>query len=169
MTAPGQVLIATSVLPAAIIYGTDVFPAIVPRPALALVDDRTLVSIMGRGHDVGGPEAARARRRRARRRHTGNCSDRLGGHLAATVASAIAVVALACCLIIYARISAPINSLPAAAPKAARVPPACCERLFCNGSGYPARLGLVTHPLTAPEPGVRPGNPAVQTCLPPGR
>ena len=78
MTAPGQVLIATSVLPAAIIYGTDVFPAIVPRPALALVDDRTLVSIMGRGHDVGGPEAARARRRRARRRHTGNCSDRFG-------------------------------------------------------------------------------------------
>ena len=59
MTAPGQVLIATSVLPAAIIYGTDVFPAIVQRPAMALVDDRTLVSIMGRGHDVGGPEAAR--------------------------------------------------------------------------------------------------------------
>ncbi len=32
------------------------------------------------------------------------------GHLGATVAGAIAVVALACWLIIYARISAPINS-----------------------------------------------------------
>ena len=32
------------------------------------------------------------------------------GHLAATVAGAIAVVALACWLIIYARIGAPINS-----------------------------------------------------------
>jgi hypothetical protein len=32
------------------------------------------------------------------------------GHLAATVADAIAVVALACWLIIYARISAPVNS-----------------------------------------------------------
>ena len=53
MTALGQVLIATSVLACGIIYGTDVFSAIVLRPALALVDDRTLVSIMGRVHDFG--------------------------------------------------------------------------------------------------------------------
>jgi len=37
-----------SVLAGGIIYGTDVFSAIVLRPALALVDDRTLVSTMGR-------------------------------------------------------------------------------------------------------------------------
>ena len=53
MTALGRVLIATSVLACGIIYGTDVFSAIVLRPALALVDDRTLVSIMGRVHDFG--------------------------------------------------------------------------------------------------------------------
>ncbi len=53
MTALGQVLIATSVLACGIIYGTDVFSAIVLRPALAQVDDRTLVSIMGRVHDFG--------------------------------------------------------------------------------------------------------------------
>jgi hypothetical protein len=53
VTALGQVLIATSVLACGIIYGTDVFSAIVLRPALALVDDRTLVSIMGRVHDFG--------------------------------------------------------------------------------------------------------------------
>ena len=47
MTALGQVLIATSVLACEIFYGTDVFSAIVLRPALALVDDQTLVSIMG--------------------------------------------------------------------------------------------------------------------------
>jgi hypothetical protein len=53
VTALGQVFTATSVLACGIIYGTDVFSAIVLRPALALVDDRTLVSIMGRVHDFG--------------------------------------------------------------------------------------------------------------------
>jgi hypothetical protein len=42
MTALGQVLIVISVLAGGIIYGTDVFSAIVLRPALALVDDQTL-------------------------------------------------------------------------------------------------------------------------------
>ena len=130
MTAPGQVPIATSVLTCGIIDGTDVFPAIVPRPALALVDDPTLVSIVGRAHDVGdrrlrvpgvaGPAAVTL----------GTAVVAWAGHLATTVAGAIAVIGLACWLIIYARISAPINSRPAAAPKAARVPPASCERLF---------------------------------------
>lgn len=48
MTALGQVLIVISVLAGGIIYGTDVFSAIVLRPALALVDDRTLVSTMAK-------------------------------------------------------------------------------------------------------------------------
>ena len=130
MTALGQVLIATSVLACGIIYGTDVFSAIVPRPALARADDQTLVSIRGRVHDFGD--------RRLRVPGVAGLVAAIletaviawAGHLATTVAGAIAVVALACWLIIYARISAPINSLPAAAPKAARVPPASCERLF---------------------------------------
>ena len=53
MTLLGQVLIAASVLAVGVVYGTDVFSAIVLRPALALVDDRTLVSTMGRVHDFG--------------------------------------------------------------------------------------------------------------------
>jgi hypothetical protein len=57
MTALGQVLIVISVLAGGIIYGTDVFSAIVLRPALALVDDRTLVSAMGRVHDFGDRSA----------------------------------------------------------------------------------------------------------------
>jgi hypothetical protein len=42
VTVLGQMLIATSVLACGIIYGTDVFSAIVLRPALAIVDNRTL-------------------------------------------------------------------------------------------------------------------------------
>ena len=122
MTALGQVLIATSVLACGIIYGTDVFSAIVLRPALALVDDRTLVSIMGRVHDFGD-------RRLRVPGVAGLVATILGtvvvawaGHLAATVAGAIAVVALACWLIIYARISAPINSCLTAASQRDETP-----------------------------------------------
>src|ERR1700754_3800058 len=36
-----------------VVYGTDVFCAIVLRPALASVDDRALVAVMGRVHRYG--------------------------------------------------------------------------------------------------------------------
>ena len=52
MTALSHALIAISILACGVVYGTDVFSAIVLRPALALVDDRTLVSTMGHVHDV---------------------------------------------------------------------------------------------------------------------
>ena len=42
-----------AVLSTAVVYGTDVFCAIVLRPALALVDDRALVVVMGRVHRYG--------------------------------------------------------------------------------------------------------------------
>ena len=51
MTALSQVLIAISILACGVVYGTDVFAATVLRPALALVDDRTLSCTMGRVHD----------------------------------------------------------------------------------------------------------------------
>ena len=55
MTALGQVLIVISVLACGISYGTDVFSTIVLRPALALVDDRTLVSTMGSSSTPDAP------------------------------------------------------------------------------------------------------------------
>jgi hypothetical protein len=122
VTALGQVLIVISVLASGIIYGTDVFSAIVLRPALALVDDRTLVSTMGRVHDfadrrlrvpgVAGIGTAIA----------GTAVVAWAGHLGATVAGAIAVVASAIWLIIYARISAPINARLTAASQQREVP-----------------------------------------------
>jgi hypothetical protein len=38
------------VLGAAVVFGTDVFCAMVQRPALARVDDRALVAVMGYVH-----------------------------------------------------------------------------------------------------------------------
>jgi hypothetical protein len=42
-----------AVLGTAVVYGTDVFCAIVLRPALASVDDRALVTVMGGVHRYG--------------------------------------------------------------------------------------------------------------------
>ena len=42
-----------AVLGTAVVYGTDVFCAMVQRPALAAVDDRALVAVMGNVHRYG--------------------------------------------------------------------------------------------------------------------
>ena len=110
MTALGQVFATLSVLAVGIVYGTDVFCAIVLRPALALVDDRTLVSTMGRVHDFGD--------RRLRvpgivgivTAIAATAVAAASGYVGASVAGAIAVVALAAWLVIYVRISAPVNA-----------------------------------------------------------
>ena len=122
MTALGQVLIATSVLACGISYGTGIFSAIVLRPALALVDDRTLVSIMGRVHDFGDRRLRVPGVAGLAAAILGTAVVAWAGHLAATVAGAIAVVALACWLVIYARISAPINSRLTAASQRDETP-----------------------------------------------
>ena len=123
MTALGQVLIVMSVLACGIIYGTDVFSAIVLRPALALVDDRTLVSTMGRVHDFGdrrlrGPGVAGLATAIA-----GTAVVAWAGHWGATTAGTVAVVVLASWLIIYARISAPVNARLTAASQRGELPP----------------------------------------------
>jgi hypothetical protein len=50
---PGHALAGAALMARAVIYGTDVFCAIVQRPALARVDDRALTSMMGRVHQYG--------------------------------------------------------------------------------------------------------------------
>ena len=122
MTAPGQVLIATSVLACGTIYGTDVFSATVLRHALALADDRTLVSIMGRAHHFGDRRLRVPGAAGLVAAIPGTATIARAGYLGATVAGAIAVVALACWLIIYARISAPINSRLTAATQREETP-----------------------------------------------
>jgi hypothetical protein len=94
VTALGQVLIAMSVLAGGIIYGTDVFSAIVLRPALALVDDRTLVSTMGRVHDFGDRRLRVPGVAGIGTAIAGTAVVAWAGHLGAAIAGTIAVVAL---------------------------------------------------------------------------
>jgi hypothetical protein len=47
-----------AIMSVGVIYGTDVFCALVQRPALARVDDATLTAVMGNVHRFGDFRAA---------------------------------------------------------------------------------------------------------------
>ena len=49
-----EILAGLAILANAVIYGTDVFGAIVLRPAIAAVDDRTLTQLLGHVHRIAG-------------------------------------------------------------------------------------------------------------------
>ena len=53
MNAFGTVVAIIGVMAAGVIYGTDVFCAIVQRPALTKVDDATVAAVMGWVHQYG--------------------------------------------------------------------------------------------------------------------
>lgn len=109
-----------AVLGTAVVYGTDVFCAIVLRPALAAVDDATLVAVTGRVHRYGD-----------RRMPVPGVAGIVGAaatavlaavaaHWAQAIAAAVALVLLSVWLVLYLRVSAPINRRLTAAADAGR-------------------------------------------------
>jgi hypothetical protein len=115
-------VVGLAILANAVIYGTDVFGAIVLRPAIAAVDDRTLTQLMGHVHriadrriaaiSIGGLIAAVATAALAA----------VGGHWVSTAAGALASVALVIFAVVYTRVSKPVNTALTAAAVADRVP-----------------------------------------------
>ena len=111
-----------AVLGTSVVFGTDVFCAIVQRPALAAVDDRALVAVMGNVHRYGdrrmpvpgvvGMVAAAASAALAA----------FAGRWAAAASAAVALSLLLAWLVVYARISAPINRQLVAAARGRDVP-----------------------------------------------
>jgi Domain of unknown function (DUF1772) len=98
-----------AVLGTAVVYGTDVFCAMVLRPALAAVDDGALATVAGTVHRYGdrrmplpgvlgivGAVATAALAAAA-------------GHWAQGIAATAAVALLLAWLVLYVRVSAPIN------------------------------------------------------------
>ena len=106
----------TGVMAAGIIYGTDVFCAIVQRPALGRLDDATVAAVMGRVHQYGDRRlpipgvigilaAAIATAARA-----------ASGSPAGVIEAGIALAAMLTWLSLYLRVAAPVNrALTAAA------------------------------------------------------
>jgi len=117
-----EILAALAILANAVIYGTDVFGAIVLRPAIAAVDDRTLTQLLGDVHriadrrfaaiSVGGLIAAIAT----------TAAAAASGHWASTAAGALATLALIVFAGVYTRISKPVNTALTTAALAGRVP-----------------------------------------------
>jgi hypothetical protein len=112
-----------AVLATAVVYGTDVFCAIVMRPALALVDDRELVSVVGRVHRYGdrrmpvpgvlGIVATAATAVLAT----------VAAHWSQAIAAGAALVLLLVWIGLYTRVSAPVNRQLTAAADAGRLLP----------------------------------------------
>jgi hypothetical protein len=117
-----EIVAGLAILANAVIYGTDVFGAIVLRPAIAAVDDRTLTQLLGHVHRIadrrfaaigaGGLIAAMATTALAA----------ATGHWVSTTAGAIATLALIIFLGVYTRVSKPLNTALTAAAVADRVP-----------------------------------------------
>jgi hypothetical protein len=98
-----------AVLGTGVVYGTDVFCAMVQRPALARIDDRALLAVMGNIHRYGD-------RRMPVPGVLGLVAAAISVVFAATagrwtqaVAAGVALGLLMVWLLIYLRVSAPIN------------------------------------------------------------
>jgi len=122
MTDFASVAALIGVLGTAVVYGTDVFCAMVLRPALALIDDRALVAVTGNVHLYGdrrmplpgvvGIIAAAASAVLAA----------VAGRWTAAIAAAAALAILLVWLLLYLRVSKPINEQLTAAAQAHEVP-----------------------------------------------
>ena len=114
---------ALSLLATGVIYGTDVFSALVLRPAMAALDDATLTQAAGRVHQDGD-------RRLPLPGATGILAAALSAVFAALAGDpgvaalgGVAVVALLVWLALYRRVAAPINRQLTAAARAHVTPP----------------------------------------------
>ena len=144
-----EILAGLAILANAVIYGTDVFGAIVLRPAIAAVDDRTLTQLLGHIHRIAdrrfpaigaaGLIAAMATAALAG----------VSGHWVSAAAAALATLALVIFLAIYTRVSKPVNTALIAAALADRVPGDARQLQARWDSVINARVALQTLALAA--------------------
>jgi hypothetical protein len=144
-----ELLAGLAVLANAVVYGTDVFGAIVLRPAVAAVDDRTLTQLLGQVHRIAdrrfpvvgavGLLAAAATTVLAAE----------SGRPVSGVAGGVATVALVVFLVVYGRVSKPVNTALTAAAVADRVPDDARQLQARWDSVIAARVALQTTALAA--------------------
>jgi hypothetical protein len=113
----------TAVAGTAVVYGTDTFCAIVLRPALASVDDRALVAVMGSVHRYGDRRMPVPGVLGVVATATSVVLAAVAGHWAQAIAAGAALVLLLVWLVLYARVSAPINRQLTAAAAAGKTVP----------------------------------------------
>ena len=109
MSAVTTVAAFVGVLTAAIGYGTDVFEAVVQRPALAKVDDATVAAVMGRVHEYGDRRLPIPGTVATVATAVATVTAALSGSVGRTVVVAVALLALLLWSGLYLRVAAPIN------------------------------------------------------------
>src|SRR6516165_2918190 len=97
-----DILAGLAILANGVIYGTDVFGAIVLRPAIAAVDDRTLTQLLGHIHRIAA----------IRLRNIGVAAAiaAASGHWVSAAAGALATLALIAFIAVYNQVSKPVNT-----------------------------------------------------------
>ncbi|MCV7300081.1 DUF1772 domain-containing protein [Mycobacterium barrassiae] len=112
-----------AVLGTAVVYGTDTFCAIVLRPALASVDDAALVAVTGNVHRYGDRRMPLPGVLGIVAAASSAVLAAIAAQWAQAIAAAVALVLLLVWVVLYVRVSAPINrQLTAAADAGQSIP-----------------------------------------------
>jgi len=109
-----------AVLSTAVVYGTDVFCAIVLRPALAVVDDHAFVAVMGSVHRYGDRRMPAPGVLGVLATTTSAVLAALDAQWALAIAAGAALVLLLVWIVLYTQVSAPINRQLTAAADAGK-------------------------------------------------
>jgi hypothetical protein len=110
------------ILAAGIIYGTDVFCAIVQRPALAALDEATLTAVMGRIHQYGDRRLPTPGIIGVLAAAVTTTVATIRGSVPSAIAAGVALISMLAWLRLYIHIAAPINRALTAAAKAHETP-----------------------------------------------
>ena len=111
-----------AVMTTGIVYGTDVFCALVQRPALARVDDVALTAVMGNVHRIADQRMSVPGILGIAGAAAACVLAAVAGRSVASAAAGVALVLLVVWLLLYLRISAPINRALTAAAAEHRTP-----------------------------------------------
>jgi hypothetical protein len=117
------VIVATvAALCTAVIFGTDVLGALVLRPAFAEIDDRSLVQVVGRTHHFGDRRLPVAGVGSIVAAAAALVIALLAGRPTAGIAAAAGLALLLAWLVLFNRISLPINKIFIAATEGGEPP-----------------------------------------------
>jgi anthrone oxygenase-like protein len=122
MTLASQIAALLAVLSTGVVYGTDVFCAIAQRPALAQVDDSALTAVMGNLHRFADRRMPLPGVLGVLASAAAAVLAAVAGRATAAAAAGAAFLLLVVWLVIYLRISAPINRRLTAAADAHETP-----------------------------------------------
>jgi uncharacterized membrane protein len=117
------VLAALAALAAAVVYGTDIFAALVLRPALAALDDGVLTQAAGRIHQYADQRMPLPGAVSVLAAAASTLAAAISGHALQAAGTGAALIALLVWLALYIRIAAPINRALTRAAFAHETPP----------------------------------------------